>query len=74
LISAKNPPEGKQNHFLKCYRHHVVLTPEGDRLIRFAVLHRKGEKRQVLDVYVKQVMKVIAEDKARWQSKKGGGQ
>jgi hypothetical protein len=54
-------------------KHHVVLTPEGDRLMRFAVLHGKGEKRQVLEVYVKRVMQAIAEDKARRQSKKGEG-
>lgn len=42
-------------------KHHTLETKEGVILERFAVLHTKGSKKQVLAPYVKKIKAAIAE-------------
>ncbi len=40
-------------------KHHAVYTLDGQKLMGFAVNHAKGQKRMVLNIYVKRIMQRI---------------
>lgn len=46
----------------KSTNHHVIVNPDGDEVIGFAISHSKSGKDYVLDIYVKNILAEIEKD------------